>query len=271
MLAGLLLLVEPMRSAEERLNFTLDATVILVGGGMILWYFLLRPITQAHDGDLLKMVLSLAYPISDLVMLIGISSLLLRKAGSETRRDIVNILLFGVVVNFLADFVFGYQSLAGIYETGSSVDALFCLANVPVMLAAHMQFVRSSGGDNSLDRRLTHAPAFFWVPYVAVGAVYLVLLKIAVEPDSGMLAFAVTVGGVVTFTVIFRQFMFLRENIKANAALSELQERIHGIFSASTDAIAVADLSGPIREVNDSFLRLTGRRRRRDSRDHELS
>jgi diguanylate cyclase (GGDEF)-like protein/PAS domain S-box-containing protein len=260
MLMGMLSLVAKMTSAEERLNFALDASVILLGGGMVLWYFLLRPIAQSHDGNTLKTVLSLAYPIADLVLLLGISSLLLRRTAFSS-RGVINLLLLGVVVNFVADFVFGYQSLAGTYETGTPVDALFTLANVPVMIAAHMRQVRVSNGEYESELGQATVSRFFWVPYIAVAAVYLVLMKVALERDTEVLVYAIVAAGCVTALVIFRQFLFLRENIKTNAALTELQERIHGIVSASTDAIALADLAGPIQEVNDSFLRLTGRRR----------
>lgn len=258
MLAGLLLLTEKMRSSEERLKFFLDGGVVMLGGGIVLWHFLLAPIAQADDGDTLKTVLSLAYPIGDLVLLLGISSLLLR--GTAVRgRSLVNLLLIGVSVNFLADFAFGYQSLAGTYESGNPVDAFFALTTIPVMLAAHLHYVIPPVAEHANNyERLSR---FFWVPYLAVGVVYIVLLHAAIDNEVDILPIAVMVAGIVTALVIFRQFMFVRENARAYIALTEVQERIHGIYSASTDAIALADFSGTILEVNDSFVRLTGQGR----------
>jgi diguanylate cyclase (GGDEF)-like protein/PAS domain S-box-containing protein len=260
MLAGLLLLVEKMRSAEERLNFTLDASVIMIGGGIVLWYFLLGPIARAGDDDTLKTALSLAYPIGDLVLLLGISSLLLRRAEFTSRRPI-NLLLTGLVVNFAYDFIFGYQNLAGTYVSGSPVEALFSVPSIPLMLAAHMYYVGASEKSFETAPAQTATPRFFWVPYLVVAVVYLLLLKVAFEPESGFVVDAILVAGTVTALVIFRQFMFVRENTKANLALTDMQERIQGIYSASTDAIGLADFTGTINEVNDSFLHLTGYKR----------
>lgn len=260
MLAGLLLLVEKMRSAEERLNFSLDASVIVIGGGMVVWYFLLGPIARAGDDDTLKTALSLAYPVGDLVLLLGISSLLLRRAEFGSRGP-VNFLMTGMAINFAYDFIFSYQNLAGTYEGSSAIEALFSVPCVPLMLAAHVYYVKAS------DELFEPAPSphtvsrFFWVPYLAIAAVFFVLIKVAVDGDNSHMVELIIVSAVVATLVIFRQFMFVRENTKANSALTEMQERIQGIYSASTDAIGLADFGGTITEVNDSFVLLTGYRR----------
>ncbi len=260
MLAGLLLMVEKMRNREERINFSLDASIVMIGGGMVLWYFLLRPIAESHDGDSLKTVLSLAYPIADLVLLLGIVSLLLRRTGFGSQW-IVNLLLVGVVVNFIADFVFSYKSLAGTYETGNPVDALFTLSCVPVAIAAHLQYIQTKKGVVEDVYSVGSETKFFWTPYVAVGVVYLVLVKIVYEQSLALTEAAVLIAGVVKALVVIRQFLFVRESTRTHNALTDLQQRIQGIFSASTDAIGLADLEGTITEVNDSFVKLTGFRR----------
>jgi PAS domain S-box-containing protein len=53
---------------------------------------------------------------------------------------------------------------------------------------------------------------------------------------------------------------------RAEAALQEVQERFKSIFHSSHDAIAYATLDGTLLEINDAFVRLTGR-----SRDELLS
>ena len=257
MMAGLLSLVDRFQSGEEQLNFWLDAGVILIAGGSVLWYFLLGPIADASDGSSLKTVLSLAYPIGDLVLLLAIASLLLRRSTVGSRGPI-NILLAGVVINFLADFVFGYQSLAGTYRTGNVVDALFTLACFLVMMGAHLQHLITARPTVVTNTKIASASRSFWVSYVAIGVVYLVLVRVAFEHPASILDYVIIIAGVVTAIVTFRQFMFVRENTKANRALTELEDRIQGIYSASTDAIGLATFEGTLTEVNDSFVRLTG-------------
>jgi len=81
MLFGLLLFVSKLRTFEERAKLGLDAAIVTLGGGMLIWYFILHPIAYASSGDRLLTILSLAYPISDLVLLFGISAVLLKRSS----------------------------------------------------------------------------------------------------------------------------------------------------------------------------------------------
>ncbi len=256
MMAALLSMVERFKSVEERLNFWLDASVIMIAGAMVMWEFLLRRIMESSDGYSLKIILSIAYPVGDVVLLLGISSLLFRRAGFGSRSTI-NILLAGVVVNFLADLLFGYENLQGTYATGDPVDAMFTIACFPVMLAAHLQYLNSSQ-NATVSANAQSSARLFWVPYVGVAIAYLILLQIGVDEPTSSVGIVTIIAGVLTALVIFRQFMFVRENSKANKDLTVLEERIQGIYSASTDAIGLADFEGTITEINDSFIRLTG-------------
>lgn len=260
MFVGLLSLVDKFRSGEERLNFWLDSSVVAIGGSMVVWYFLIRPMAASHDGDMVKTLLTIGYPVGDLVVLLGVSSLLMRRTGFSNEWP-VNFLLIGCVVNFAADFTFSYQNLQGTYVSGGPMDALFTLACYPVMLGAHMQWIVASRNETSWRPIHQTSTRNFWVPYLAVAVVYLVRVAVVFEAPTEPLDSMIAVTGVVTALVIIRQFMFVRENTKANLALSELQERVQGIFSASTDAIGLADFNGTLTEVNDSFIRLTGYRR----------
>ncbi|MEO5858162.1 MAG: EAL domain-containing protein [Pyrinomonadaceae bacterium] len=255
MLFGLLMLVQKFRSAEEKLNFWLDAGVIIIAGSVVVWYFLIRPMSDGLDGDTLKTVLTIAYPVSDLVLLLGISSLLFRKSETSHTGP-VNLLMLAVILTFLADFCFSYQTLNGTYKTGAPIDALFTMACYPVMVAAHLQYILAKRRDLEVVSTSPSKARFFWVPYLGVAIVYLVILNLISE--NPIFLAMIMVAAAVTSLVIFRQFMFVRENIKAADALTEIQERIQGIYSASTDAIGLATFGGYITEVNDSFLRLTG-------------
>lgn len=260
LLTALLLFVDRFRSVAERLNFWLDSSVVLIAGGLVLWYFLLRPLDQPTLDDPLLAALTVAYPAGDLVLLVGILSLTLRPIVS-TSRGTVYIILAGMVVNFIADFIFGHANINGLYQSGDPVDALFTLACFPVMIAAHRQRIVASRVARPQNVRNFQAPKFYWVPYAAIGIVYSVLVALIFEQGSSQLDAVIVFCGVVAAVVVLRQFTFVRENTQTSKALTELNERIQGIYSASTDAIGLADFTGTMIEVNDSFLSLTGRSR----------
>ena len=85
MLWGLLTFPRTLHSRKERLTFWLDASTVLLATGIVIWYFILLPIAQDEYENVLTMVLSLAYPLGDLAMFFGISTILLRRSAEHSR------------------------------------------------------------------------------------------------------------------------------------------------------------------------------------------
>lgn len=258
MLAGLLCLGDKLQTKEELLKFTLDVCIVLIGGGMILWYFLLGPIAEANAGDDLVWVLSLAYPIGDLVLLLGIASLLLRNRETSTAVP-VNLLLLGMVINFFTDFAFSYQSLQGTYQTGNFVDAMYSLACFPVIAGAYIQHRNTMRGDSRQgDHSRRVSARVTWLPYAAIAVGYGTILKFVFDQPESVLRHVIAAAAVLTGFVVVRQVLAMRENVRANTALADLQERFQGIYAASKDAIGFARFDGTLVDVNDALIALTG-------------
>lgn len=59
----------------------------------------------------------------------------------------------------------------------------------------------------------------------------------------------------------YRLLLEQHSRARAEAALQEVQERFKSIFHSSHDAIAYATFDGVLLEINDAFVRLTGRSR----------
>lgn len=59
----------------------------------------------------------------------------------------------------------------------------------------------------------------------------------------------------------YRLLLEQHSRARAEAALQEVQERFKSIFHSSYDAIAYATFGGVLLEINDAFVRLTGRSR----------
>jgi PAS domain S-box-containing protein len=232
MLCGLLSLVAKLQTAKERLKLALDTCIVLIGGGMILWYLLLKPIAEAHTGDNLTMVLSLAYPIGDLVLLLGISSLILRRSSAAGSRP-VKFVLAGIVLNFIADVAFTYQTLQGVSQTANFVDALFTMSCYPVMLGAHYQYLIASRYE---DPATTSPPKetrhVVWLPYVAIALAYGVILKFVFEQSDAIFIEFIVTAVVLTALVIARQVMTMQENAKANTAIIASEDRYRQLFES---------------------------------------
>src|SRR5690606_3952878 len=174
MLVGILLLVERFQSAEEKLSFTLDACVTFVGGALVVWYFLIRVIAQNHDGDWMTTLLSIGYPVGDLVLFFGMMALLLRR--KKTKGNLaINLALMSIATTFVTDYAFSYGTLNNTYQSGSIVDAGFAFACALMMLAAHVQYRAGDTSEEATERPLNFRKPYYWLPYVSVLVVYAVI------------------------------------------------------------------------------------------------
>lgn len=257
MMTGLLLLVEPMKTTEERIGFVLDLALIMIGASMVMWHFLVQPMITSGDGFTLLTVLSVAYPIGDLVLLLGIVSILMRRRTIATNGP-VTLVLVGVAVYFAADFAFGYQNLKGTYETGSWVDVIWTVALLPIVLGAHYRNLLAGRETLSTPRPALESGSFIGLPIFAVVCTFGILTLGRFEGASVLTELDIPIAAAITTLLVLRQFMFLRQTKRAKADVTELQERIQGIYAASTDGIGVADFNGKFLEVNDALLRFTG-------------
>jgi two-component system sensor histidine kinase/response regulator len=257
MLFGLLLFVSKLRTFEERAKLGLDAARVTLGGGMLIWYFILHPIAYASTGDRLLTILSLAYPISDLVLLFGISAVLLKRSSLGSHLAL-NLLLVGIAIIFIADLVFGYENLKGTYNSGVGSYGLYSFSSLFVILGSHYQHLQASRDTRATAPHQKEVKSFSLLPYLAVALGYGLLLKFAYEQPQALLSQLIIAATVLTGLVVSRQLMSMRENAKANAALQEVSERFQGIYKASQDAIAFSSFDGTLIDINEAFVSLSG-------------
>lgn len=258
MLWGFLLLAPKFETWRERIRLTLDAGIVTIGGGMLLWYFILEPIAQAGSEDRLLTALSLAYPVGDLVLFFGIAVSLLRKTSS-VNLGALNYLLIGTFLIFFADLLFGYQNLNGTYQSGTMADSLYGLGTLAALISGHYQYVKTEQDANQTETLFEKkVGSFSWLPYLAIAAGFGILLKFAFERLEAVLSQLIIIATCLALFVVSRQILSMRETEKVNIALGELQERFQGIYKASKDAIAFTSFDGTLIDVNDAYLSLTG-------------
>jgi hypothetical protein len=119
LVAGLLLMVRRRSPGRDRASL-IDALIITIGVGTLSWVFLMAP--YVHDGTLglATKLVSLAYPLMDL-MLLGVVARL--AAGAGGRDTTFRLLALGITALLLTDAIYGWLQLHGIFETGGWLDA----------------------------------------------------------------------------------------------------------------------------------------------------
>ena len=86
MLAALLVFPHARQSRSQNLRLGLDLATTTLGAATVVWFVLIAPTARAGGQSTLQMATSLAYPVGDVILVVGVASLLLRGVPASARR-----------------------------------------------------------------------------------------------------------------------------------------------------------------------------------------
>jgi hypothetical protein len=135
--AALITLPFAARSLAGRVRQVLDGLMIAASRLLASWVLVLRPLFHSGGDDLLGQVISLAYPIGDVVVGTIVLFMLARaRMARGTRGTPLPLLGGGLVAIAVADSGFVYLTAVGSYSSGALIDAGWFLGYLLVLLAA---------------------------------------------------------------------------------------------------------------------------------------
>jgi diguanylate cyclase (GGDEF)-like protein len=259
--AALLILPGRRLTRGEWFRLTLDIATVAAGGFMLLWYLVLGPTLATGGASPLAALAAAAYPIGDLVLLVGMVTVLLRGGGRGSRRPL-QALLLSLALYIIADTYYGYVNLHGGFVGGTWPDLFFLTAQYLFAVAGQAQCVGAADAAmGEGDGRLRHSVSR--LPYLAVMVGYAVLVGIAhseaLYPLGGLLIGAVVLTGLVTV----RQMTALRDNesMIVTDHLTGLANRalLHSTLGRALSrtrggqvAVLLIDLDG-FKDINDAY------------------
>jgi len=265
MLAGLLLF--PTRRGGHRAvrRLILDLTIVALGGAMLVTFVVLGPTVRAGGPTLLSMIVSVAYPVGDMILLVGLGSALLRRTDPSSARAL-QFMAAGLASFVAADMVYGYILLHSTYHGGDPVDSLWMVAIALTAVAGAAQ--TTPAATRSVEEETS--PQASWAPYVA-SAVGFGLL-IADHHDLVMTLSAVALASLVAARQFLAQRDLLRHQRLARhhslhdaltslpnrrGLISDLQAALGPGATQTPRALAIFDLDG-FKAYNDTFGHLAG-------------
>lgn len=202
---------------RERRQYAFDMLIVMTTTVMLMWHYIIQPTAVSYTGDAFVQAIAVAYPVTDVLIIIGIVGALLRHPDRDT-KPVLWLLFLGMSLFVAADIVFGYTSLLGTYGPGSLADYGWAIAFQFFLFAALRQMYRmpsEAPGSRlmiALDR-LAH-----FIPNLAVVLGGLLAINAAVinfSPGSVWLL----AGAVLIFIlVIARQFGQPRSQERLNVA-----------------------------------------------------
>jgi hypothetical protein len=129
---------------NERLKILLNSGIVLISAILVFWLLIIAPtIEMSYEEDFLTLVIALAYPVMDLVMLFAVVELVSRRISHFEERALILLAAFAFSL-IIIDLIFLRQFLEGTYTAGGILDSLFILAYLMIGLAAisHIESVR---------------------------------------------------------------------------------------------------------------------------------
>jgi diguanylate cyclase (GGDEF)-like protein len=215
---ALIAMVKVQRREDRRAN-ALDATILVVSGGMLMTEFVLLPVVRAAGLPLLAHVVAIAYPTMDLLVF----AMLVRVAITVSwRSPLLRLLLLSFFVLLVGDTVQSLQVSAGTYHIGGPADGIWMGSYLLIGVAAlHPGASRLGHLTPSSGQRLSGGRLAFLCVSVLTGPIL-----VATHPTGLLLATAATA---VSFMLVMARMTRLN---RALVSISiELESR------ASTDSL----------------------------------
>ena len=111
--------------STPRLSDVLDSSIVAVSALIVTWAVLVEPLLAQTGLTAAGMAVTVATPVLDVLLLIGVVQLALRK-GVENQA--LRFLVVGISFQVVADFTYSYLTLKGAYTNGMFVDAGWIVA-----------------------------------------------------------------------------------------------------------------------------------------------
>ncbi|MGZ6693487.1 MAG: EAL domain-containing protein [Solirubrobacteraceae bacterium] len=273
MLWGLLRFPARRGKLSERVRLGLDLAVVAIGGAAVVIYVVLGPTVVQGGSDRLQTAFSIAYPVGDMVLLVGLGSVLLRGRTASSARAL-QLIAAGLLFYVAADLIYGYLALHSTYHGGDPVDSLYMVA---IALFAVAGAAQTSSKPTTDVVGEPVRPRASWAPIVAVAVGFGLLLfdqrHDRLLPHASLVVAAVLLAALVSV----RQFLAQRDLLRTQGrlshqslhdALTDLPNRALVIDRAeqmlararrsrTPVAALYVDIDG-FKQINDSFGHATG-------------
>jgi diguanylate cyclase (GGDEF)-like protein/PAS domain S-box-containing protein len=265
--AALITLPFAARSLAGRVRQVLDGLMIAASLLLASWVLVLRPLFRSGGDDLLGQVISLAYPIGDVVVGTIVLFMLARaRMGPGTRGTPLPLLGGGLVAIAVADSGFVYLTAVGSYSSGALIDAGWFLGYLLVLLAA-----RKPEGDAVKEEEEESASVDrmgMYLPYIAVlGSL---AVSTVAQIQQGILDyFASWTRSFIIVALVGRQVLTLLENsslarhlearvVERTAELRASEQRFQALVQHSSEVVILVDADARVEYVSESMTRVFG-------------
>ncbi len=221
----------------QRLQLTLDASVLAIGGALVMWYVEIGPaVTRSSSQPLPAEVFSVLFTICDLIVVAVVACVLTRGTIRSSARAL-RLFAGGGLGLVSADVLYGYVTvrLHQTYAGGDWIDGVFFAAILLWALSATSQRKPEPGELQQLQTTplLRRRPS--WAPYAAVATV-LGLTIYAERNEAFFPGLSLVIGSVLLVALVAaRQLAAQSELLDVQRQLQVAHDELAAL--ATTDAL----------------------------------
>ena len=226
-----------------RARLLLDSAITASGVGMLSWYFLVRQLWHKSDVTLLGKIISISYPLADIVSLFGAFILLSSITADKSRRRGLIFLACGLILIAFFDTTFTYYSLNNTYQTGSWFDWSLSFGWILVGYASLVQLLWKSKqeetGEEAVLPRTSASRALLRVltPYLAAIMAFTIVVAHDYSDDHLIKPSVFLAGYALIFLVILRQVLTLLENLNLTRQLRGFNDNLELTVARRTEQL----------------------------------
>jgi len=248
------------RVEGERWKFVLDVAMVMLGGGLVIWYFVIRPsYIDQPDQSAAAAAYNLIYPVLSLMVMTGVASALLRRPAN-VQRWAPGLLLAGWLIYLGMDLLNDLTELDVGFLGVSWLDYLYVTSYTLIIWSFRQYYWRVPEIAARPEAETPLAQPISGIPYAAVAAAYGLLMWLAMRQWPSPLS-VMTVGtAALAFLMLMRQLMAVQENVRLidERSARETERRLSALVQRSSDVIGIIDAEGALRYVSPSVTRIFG-------------
>lgn len=216
-ITGLFLLARKLNPGAD-LSSWIDISIMVIAAAGIVGAFVIGPVWSANDNWDLATVLSLLYPLLDLVLLAALVRLLMLP---HARNAAISLLATSMGLFLAYDLIYNNQLLAEVWTPVSSMEVVWTAAMLCIPLAAMSPGAQRFVAVDPSQSAVVTTTRQLLIGISAMAVPSIVLLELAIT-GSSVLRWLVPVILLLLALVLMRVHLLLRIAQRQSTALAEL-------------------------------------------------